>query len=103
MPLGRNGLIGLAVAGTAGLGLIAIIIYREVRRKRSQRVALEAGRTSRLLDTAEVTALLRESHDSLGQGGHYCCCCCLHFHFHFDKSETNTLHPWSEAPRIKAE
>lgn len=85
MPLGRNSLIGLAVAGTAGLGLIAIIIYREVRRKRSQRVALEARRTSRLLDAAEVTALLRESQASLGQGG-----CC--FHFHFDKSETNTSH-----------
>lgn len=92
MSLGRNGLIGLAVAGTAGLGLIALIIYREVRRKRSQRVALEAGRTSRLLDTAEVTALLRESHDPLGQGGSCFCCCCCCFHFHFDKSEINTLH-----------
>lgn len=77
MPLGRNGLIGLAVAGTAGLGLIAIIIYREVRRKRSQRVALDTGQTSRLFDAAEVAALLRETNDSLGQGG----CCCFHFHF----------------------
>lgn len=72
MPVGRNGLIGMAVAGTAGLGLIALIIYREVRRRRSQRVALEAGRTSRLLDAAEVAALLRENHDSLGQGGCHC-------------------------------
>lgn len=69
MPLGKNALIGLAVAGTAGLGLIALIIYREVRRKRSQRVALEAGLTSTLLDASEVTALLRETHDSRGQGG----------------------------------
>lgn len=68
MPLGKNGLIGLAVAGTAGLGLIAFIIYREVRRKRSQRVALESGRTSRLLDATEVAAMLRESHDSVGHG-----------------------------------
>lgn len=69
MPLGRNGLIGMAVAGTAGLGLIALIVYREVRRRRSQRVALVTGRTSRLLDTAELAALLRENHDPLGQGG----------------------------------
>lgn len=95
MPLGRNSLIGLAVAGTAGLGLIAIIIYREVRRKRSQRVALEAGGASRVLDAAEMTALLRESRDSLGQGG---CCCCLHFHFHFDKSETKHITPHCDGP-----
>lgn len=69
MPLGRNGLIGMAVAGTAGLGLIALIVYREVRRRRSQRVALEGGRTSRLLDTAEVATLLRENHEPLGHGG----------------------------------
>ncbi|XP_075872434.1 regulator of microtubule dynamics protein 3 isoform X3 [Nelusetta ayraudi] len=67
MPLGRNGLIGMAVAGTAGLGLIALIVYREVRRRRSQRVALVTGRTSRLLDTAELAALLRENHDPQGQ------------------------------------
>lgn len=79
MPLGKNGLIGLAVAGTAGLGLIALIIYREVKRKRSQRVALEAGRPSRLLDASEVTALLRESHDSPGQGG--CCTAAAAFTF----------------------
>uniref|UniRef100_A0A671U0U0 Regulator of microtubule dynamics protein 3 n=1 Tax=Sparus aurata TaxID=8175 RepID=A0A671U0U0_SPAAU len=42
MSLGRNGLIGLAVGATAGLGLIAFIIYREIRRRKSQSVVLEA-------------------------------------------------------------
>uniref|UniRef100_A0A3B4B5A8 Uncharacterized protein n=1 Tax=Periophthalmus magnuspinnatus TaxID=409849 RepID=A0A3B4B5A8_9GOBI len=39
--LGRNGLIGLLVGATAGLGVIAFIIYREVRR-RSPRLAVAA-------------------------------------------------------------
>uniref|UniRef100_A0A3Q0R700 Regulator of microtubule dynamics protein 3 n=1 Tax=Amphilophus citrinellus TaxID=61819 RepID=A0A3Q0R700_AMPCI len=39
---GRSGLIGLAVGATAGLGLIAFIIYREISRRRSQRLVLEA-------------------------------------------------------------
>ncbi|XP_059897326.1 regulator of microtubule dynamics protein 3 isoform X1 [Gadus macrocephalus] len=34
--LGRKGLVGLAVGATAGLGLIALIIYQEVRRRRSR-------------------------------------------------------------------
>lgn len=40
--LGRNGLIGLAVGATAGLGLIAFIIYREVRRRKCPALAVEA-------------------------------------------------------------
>uniref|UniRef100_A0A3B4T735 Regulator of microtubule dynamics protein 3 n=1 Tax=Seriola dumerili TaxID=41447 RepID=A0A3B4T735_SERDU len=41
-PLGRNGFIGLAVGATAGLGLIAFIIYREISKRKSQRLVLEA-------------------------------------------------------------
>ncbi|XP_072296464.1 regulator of microtubule dynamics protein 3 [Eucyclogobius newberryi] len=33
--LGRNGLVGLAVGATAGLGVIAYIVYREVRKRRA--------------------------------------------------------------------
>uniref|UniRef100_A0A3B4ZYI5 Regulator of microtubule dynamics protein 3 n=1 Tax=Stegastes partitus TaxID=144197 RepID=A0A3B4ZYI5_9TELE len=39
---GRNGLIGLAVGATAGLGLIAFIIYKEMSRRRSQKLVMEA-------------------------------------------------------------
>uniref|UniRef100_A0A3Q3GLV6 Regulator of microtubule dynamics protein 3 n=1 Tax=Labrus bergylta TaxID=56723 RepID=A0A3Q3GLV6_9LABR len=41
-PLGRTGLIGLAVGATAGLGLIAFLIYREISRRKSQSLVLEA-------------------------------------------------------------
>uniref|UniRef100_A0A3Q1GTR5 Regulator of microtubule dynamics protein 3 n=1 Tax=Acanthochromis polyacanthus TaxID=80966 RepID=A0A3Q1GTR5_9TELE len=40
--LGKNGLIGLAVGAAAGLGLIAFIIYKEVSKRRSQKLAMEA-------------------------------------------------------------
>ncbi|XP_073348753.1 regulator of microtubule dynamics protein 3 isoform X2 [Pagrus major] len=64
MPLGRNGLIGLAVGATAGLGLIAVIIYREIRRRRSQRVVLEARTLPRLFDGGDGAALLQETLDA---------------------------------------
>ncbi|XP_045915967.1 regulator of microtubule dynamics protein 3 [Micropterus dolomieu] len=60
-PLGRNGLIGLAVGATAGLGLVAFIIYREVSRRRCQRVVLEAQPAPRLFEAADGAALLRET------------------------------------------
>ncbi|XP_070781941.1 regulator of microtubule dynamics protein 3 [Enoplosus armatus] len=63
-PLGRNGLIGLAVGATAGLGLIAFIIYREISRRKSQRVMLEAQPAARLFDGADGAALLRETLDA---------------------------------------
>lgn len=67
MPISRNGLVGLvAVGATAGLGLITLLIYREVRRRRSRQVALEAGRMPRLLDTA---ALLDDASQLDSQGG----------------------------------
>lgn len=40
--IGRNGLIGLAVGATAGLGLIAFIIYREVRRRKNPALTVQA-------------------------------------------------------------
>ncbi|XP_034384145.1 regulator of microtubule dynamics protein 3 [Cyclopterus lumpus] len=61
-PLGRSGLIGLAVGATAGCGLIALIIYREISRRRSRCLALEARRPAAeqaavlTLDAQEVEA-----------------------------------------------
>lgn len=66
-PLGRNGLIGLAVGATAGLGLIAIIIYREIRRRESQRMALEARPAPQLFDVEDRAALLLDTHDAQGR------------------------------------
>ena len=48
MSLGRNGLIGLVVGATAGFGLVAFIIYREIGRRRAQRLVLEARPAPRL-------------------------------------------------------
>ncbi|KAM8726741.1 regulator of microtubule dynamics protein 3 [Acanthopagrus schlegelii] len=64
MPLGRNGLIGLAVGATAGLSLIAFIFYREIRKRKSQSVVLEAQTVPRLFDGADGAALLQETLDA---------------------------------------
>ncbi|KAK1889576.1 Regulator of microtubule dynamics protein 3 [Dissostichus eleginoides] len=53
--LGRSGLVGLAVAATAGCGLVAYIIYKEISRIRAQRLVLEARP---LLDGAGEAVLL---------------------------------------------
>ncbi|XP_071384538.1 regulator of microtubule dynamics protein 3 [Centroberyx affinis] len=63
VPLGRHGLIGLAVGATAGLGLIAFIIYKEVSRRRSQSLLLEARPATRLSASPDGPALLLESLD----------------------------------------
>ncbi|XP_070705331.1 regulator of microtubule dynamics protein 3 [Pempheris klunzingeri] len=63
-PLGRNGLIGLAVGATAGLGLIAFIIYREVSKRKSQRLGLEVMPAPRLFDGADGASLLLETLDA---------------------------------------
>ncbi|KAI4801819.1 hypothetical protein KUCAC02_019690 [Chaenocephalus aceratus] len=52
---GRSGLVGLAVAATAGCGLVAYIIYKEISRIRAQRLVLEARP---LLDGAGEAVLL---------------------------------------------
>ncbi|XP_068432597.1 regulator of microtubule dynamics protein 3 [Clinocottus analis] len=59
-PLGRSGLVGLAVGVTAGCGLIALIIYREIRRRRSRGMGLEA----RLPSAEEAVLLLRLTLDA---------------------------------------
>lgn len=61
--LGRNGLIGLAVGATAGLGLIAFIIYQSVRRRKCPAVTVEAVSVlPQPMDRADGAALmLREA------------------------------------------
>lgn len=59
-------MIGLAVGATAGLGLIAFIIYREISRRKSQKLVLEARPAPRLFDGADGAALLRETQDAQG-------------------------------------
>lgn len=66
MPLGRNGLIGLAVGATAGLGLIALIIYREISKRRPQRLVMETRPAPRLLNEADGAVLLRATLDAQG-------------------------------------
>ncbi|XP_029318873.1 regulator of microtubule dynamics protein 3 [Cottoperca gobio] len=63
-PFGRTGLIGLAVGATAGCGLIAILIYREISRRRTQRLVLETRPGSRPFDEADEAVLLRETLDA---------------------------------------
>ncbi|TNN38328.1 hypothetical protein EYF80_051505 [Liparis tanakae] len=55
-PLGRTGLVGLALGATAGCGLIALLIYREISRRRSRCLALEARRPA--AEQAAAAALL---------------------------------------------
>ena len=64
-PLGRNGLIGLAVGATASLGLIALMIYREVSKRSFQRLVLEARPSRRLFDGAGAE-LLQETLEAQG-------------------------------------
>ncbi|XP_053192840.1 regulator of microtubule dynamics protein 3 [Scomber japonicus] len=64
MPLGRNGFIGLAVGATAGLGLIAFIIYKEISKRRCQSLVLEARPAACVFDGADGAALLRETLDA---------------------------------------
>ncbi|XP_041661820.1 regulator of microtubule dynamics protein 3 isoform X2 [Cheilinus undulatus] len=64
-PLGRNGLIGLAVGATAGLGLIAFLIYREINRRKCQSMVMEARAAPRLLlEGVDGAANLREALDA---------------------------------------
>ncbi|KAM6915469.1 regulator of microtubule dynamics protein 3 [Xenentodon cancila] len=65
-PLGRKGMIGLAVGATAGLGLMALIIYREVRRRRSWRLVTETRSAPGLPDAADGAALVQQPLDAQG-------------------------------------
>ncbi|XP_056150711.1 regulator of microtubule dynamics protein 3 isoform X2 [Lampris incognitus] len=62
--LGRGGLIGLAVGATAGLGLIAFLIYKEVSRRRSQRMLLEASPSAPAFNATDGPTLLLGSLDA---------------------------------------
>ncbi|KAF7658361.1 hypothetical protein LDENG_00013500 [Lucifuga dentata] len=62
--LGRNGLIGLAVGATAGLGLIAFVIYKEItKRRRSQRMRQEVGSYIRLFEESVGPTLVPDRLD----------------------------------------
>ncbi|XP_061602465.1 regulator of microtubule dynamics protein 3 isoform X2 [Cololabis saira] len=63
VPLGRTGMIGLAVGATAGLGLIAIIVYREISRRRSGRLAAETRGGTGLCEGAGGAAALLQRLD----------------------------------------
>ncbi|CAI5685547.1 unnamed protein product [Oreochromis niloticus] len=64
VPLGRNGLVGLAVGATAGLGLIAFLVYRQISRRRSQSLVLESRPAARLFVGADGGALLGDTLDA---------------------------------------
>lgn len=66
-PLGRHGLIGLAVGATAGLGLIAFLIYREMSRRKAQKAVPLSRDAPPLLDRPNGAALLREALDAQGE------------------------------------
>ncbi|KAM9782675.1 regulator of microtubule dynamics protein 3 [Neosynchiropus ocellatus] len=59
----RTRVVGLAVGAAAGLGLLAFIIYREVRRRR-RRQMLDTGTHTRLFDAADGAALLQDALDA---------------------------------------
>ncbi|XP_076016285.1 regulator of microtubule dynamics protein 3 [Genypterus blacodes] len=69
MPVGRNALIGLAAGASAGVGLIAFIIYREITRRRREGLMMEGRQPEskaaapRLWDCADGAALLQEPLD----------------------------------------
>ncbi|XP_029351781.1 regulator of microtubule dynamics protein 3 isoform X2 [Echeneis naucrates] len=59
-PLGRNGLIALAVGATAGLSLIGFIIYREIWKRRSRRLVVEGRPPVRLFEETKGALPLSE-------------------------------------------
>ncbi|XP_038126444.1 regulator of microtubule dynamics protein 3 [Cyprinodon tularosa] len=63
LSLGRNGVIGLAVGAAAGLGLIALLFYKERRRRRTQRLGWRGQPAAKLLDRVDGAALLQEPLD----------------------------------------
>ncbi|XP_029532472.1 regulator of microtubule dynamics protein 3 [Oncorhynchus nerka] len=60
-PLGRNWMIGLGVGATAGVGLITLIIYKEISRRRSQTLLLHTNPPEYLIDSPDGTPLQIES------------------------------------------
>lgn len=66
-PLGRKGILGLAIGATAGLGLVAIIVYREIRRRRCQLLVSETRTTPRLFERVDGAAVLHPPLDEQGE------------------------------------
>ncbi|XP_055741052.1 regulator of microtubule dynamics protein 3 [Salvelinus fontinalis] len=60
-PLGRNWMIGLGVGATAGVGLITLIIYKEISRRRSQTLLLQTNPPEYLIDSPDGAPLQMES------------------------------------------
>ncbi|XP_028253866.1 regulator of microtubule dynamics protein 3 isoform X2 [Parambassis ranga] len=60
-PFGRTGLIGLAIGSTAGLVVVALIIYRRIIRRKSHRVVLEPRPAPRLVDTESEETLVQQT------------------------------------------
>ncbi|KAJ8009172.1 hypothetical protein DPEC_G00086140 [Dallia pectoralis] len=54
-PIGRNGMIGLCVGATAGVGLFTFIIYKEVTRRRSKTFILQTNAPEYLKDSPNET------------------------------------------------
>uniref|UniRef100_A0A1A8JJ40 Regulator of microtubule dynamics 3 n=2 Tax=Nothobranchius kuhntae TaxID=321403 RepID=A0A1A8JJ40_NOTKU len=72
-PLGRNALIGLAVGATAGLGLIAFVIYREMSRRRSLLSENRYRPAARLINSPDGAAHVPEPQDVHGDGPQSVC------------------------------
>lgn len=65
-PLGRNGLIGVAVGASAGLGLIAFIVYKGLMRTRRRLEApYAASRQPEARDTAPASRLSSSSGEAV--------------------------------------
>ncbi|RVE55424.1 hypothetical protein OJAV_G00236470 [Oryzias javanicus] len=65
VPLGRNGWIGLAAGASAGLGLIAFIIYKEIRRRWTPHEQISKNRAApQLLGRADGGAAPHEPLDA---------------------------------------
>ncbi|XP_010880621.1 regulator of microtubule dynamics protein 3 [Esox lucius] len=54
-PIGRNGMIGLCIGATAGVGLVTFIIYKEVSRRRSKTLVLQTNTPEYLIDSPNGT------------------------------------------------
>lgn len=61
--LGRHALLGLAVGATAGLGLIAFVVYRELSRRRN---VVSENRSAARLSGSDGEARFQEPMDANG-------------------------------------
>ena len=68
-------MIGLGVGATAGVGLIAFIIYKEVTRRRSQCLQLQTSPLCQATDITDRDALLLEPLNAQGRMAQQDNCC----------------------------